>query len=243
MSPPSLPGTVSVEPTAQTLAERAAAWLHGVAETAANAQRRFTIALAGGDTPRLLYETLAAERWRSRFDWASWHVYFGDERACPPDDDASNAHMARVALLDHVPIDPARVHRMPAERPDLDAAAAEYSTLLAATLPPGHGGAPRLDCVLLGLGENGHTASLFPGTDALDVTDRWATRGRADYAPYDRMTLTFPTLNAAAAVAFLVTGHAKRAALTQVQAGSVPAARVRPHDGALVWFLDADAAP
>jgi 6-phosphogluconolactonase len=131
---------------------------------------------------------------------------------------------------------------MEAERPDLDAAATEYSALLAATLPPGPGGAPRLDCILLGLGTDGHTASLFPGTPALDVVDAWATRGRADYPPYDRITVTFPLINGGAAVAFLVSGESKRPALAGVAAGSVPAARVRPTHGELHWFLDHAAA-
>jgi 6-phosphogluconolactonase len=96
--------------------------------------------------------------------------------------------------------------------------------------------------VLLGLGENGHTASLFPGTPALSVVDRWATRGIADYEPFDRMTLTFPAINAAAAVAFLVTGASKRDALAATARGDVPASRIRPTDGTLAWFLDAAAA-
>jgi 6-phosphogluconolactonase len=131
---------------------------------------------------------------------------------------------------------------MPADRSDLDAAASEYSDLLASSLPAGAGGAPRLNVILLGLGENGHTASLFPGTPALDITDRWATRGLADHEPYDRMTVTFPTINAAAAIAFMVTGAAKRQALAATAEGRVPASRVRPVDGTLVWFLDAAAA-
>ena len=131
---------------------------------------------------------------------------------------------------------------MEAERADLDAAAAEYSALLASSLPAGAGGAPRLDCVLLGLGENGHTASLFPGTKALEVRDAWATRGLADYAPYDRMTLTFPTLNAAAGILFMATGENKREALRATAHGDVPASRVQPIDGSLLWLLDSAAA-
>lgn len=232
-----LRGELHVLPSADEVA-RAAAGL--VQRIAADAARRgpFSIALAGGNTPRLLYQELSGEEWRGRVDWSTWRVYFGDERAVPPDDDASNFRMAREALLDQVPIDPAHVHRMEGELPDLDAAARDYSTLLEATLPRGDAGAPRLDCILLGLGENGHTASLFPGTEALSVAHAWATRGRADYAPFDRITLTYPALNAAAVVMFLVTGETKRDAVRATAAGITPAAGVQPHDGTLHWILD-----
>jgi 6-phosphogluconolactonase len=132
---------------------------------------------------------------------------------------------------------------MEGERADLDAAASQYETILSLTSPAGTPGSPpRLDCILLGLGENGHTASLFPGDPSLEVRDRWAVRSRADYAPYDRITVTFPVLNAAAHVAFLVAGAAKADALRGVIQGTVPAAGVRPVDGELRWFLDAAAA-
>jgi 6-phosphogluconolactonase len=224
------------------VADAVAGWVAAASERAIADHGGFSIALAGGSTPRLLYEALAGPRWHDKVDWPAWSVYFGDERACPADDPSSNYHLAHSTLLSRVPVDPLRVHRMPAERPDLDAAAAEYSDLLASTLPGGESGAPRLDVILLGLGENGHTASLFPGTPALDVTDRWATRGLADYEPFDRITLTYPAINAAAAVAFMVTGAAKRDALSATAAGTVPASRIRPRDGTLVWFLDAAAA-
>ncbi len=226
----------------QAVAEEAAAWVAAASLRAIADHGACSVALAGGSTPRLLYEALAGPGWRDRVDWSAWHVYFGDERACPPDDRSSNFHLAATTLLSRVPIEATRVHRMPADRADLDAAAAEYSALLSAQLPAGAAGAPRLDVVLLGLGENGHTASLFPGTPALHVTDRWATRGLADYEPFDRMTLTFPAINAAAAVAFLVTGGAKRAPLAATARGDTPASRIRPVDGSLTWFLDAAAA-
>jgi 6-phosphogluconolactonase len=224
------------------VAEAVAEWIATASERAFADHGGFSIALAGGSTPRLLYDVLASPQWHDTIDWPAWSVYFGDERACPADDPSSNYHLAQSTLLSKVPIDPRRVHRMPADHPDLDAAAAEYSDLLASTLPASAGGAPRLDVILLGLGENGHTASLFPGTPALAVTHRWATRGLADYEPYDRITLTYPAINAAAAVAFMVTGSAKRGALAATAAGGVPASRIRPDDGSLVWFLDAAAA-
>jgi 6-phosphogluconolactonase len=238
-----LPGAVTVRDDPAGVGAAAADWIVEIAAAAIAEDGRFRIALAGGSTPRALYEVLAMTPHRERTDWRCWEVYFGDERACPPDDPASNSRMAREALLDRVPIAPELVHRMEAERPDLDAAAAEYSSILASTCPPAApGSAPRVDCVLLGLGENGHTASLFPGDPALQVRDRWAVRSRADYAPFDRITVTYPVLNAAAHVAFLVTGPAKGDALRGVAEGRVPAALVRPPDGELRWFMDTAAA-
>lgn len=237
-----LPGIVHVAPTADDVAGEAASWLARRAEEARAEHGYFTVALAGGSTPRALYRRLAGEPYRDGLTWASWMVFYGDERAVPPDDERSNHHMATEALLHHVPIPPERVHRMEAERDDREAAAREYASLLADTLAHGPGGAPRLHCVLLGLGENGHTASLFPGDPSLEAHRRWAVPSRADYEPYDRITLTFPVLNAAESVVFLVTGGSKGEALRGVVEGSVPAARVRPAAGLLMWFLDAAAA-
>jgi 6-phosphogluconolactonase len=234
-----LPGHVTVRNDPAGVAVTAADWIVEIAGAAIALGGRFRIALAGGSTPRTLYQVLAAAPHRERTDWGRWEVFFGDERACPADDPASNCRMAREALLDLVPVPPELIHRMEAERADLDTAADEYSSILASTCPTASpGSAPRLDCILLGLGEDGHTASLFPGDPALLVTERWAVRSRADYAPFDRITVTYPVLNAAAHVAFLVTGPAKGEALRGVVEGTVPAARVRPPDGELRWFMD-----
>jgi 6-phosphogluconolactonase len=238
----SLLGQRVVREHPQAVADEVARWVADRAQRAVDGHGSFSIALAGGSTPRLLYEALAGPAWRDAVDWSRWHVFFGDERACPADDPSSNFHLAETTLLSRVAIDAAHVHRMPADGADLDAASIEYSDLLEASLPAGASGAPRLDVVLLGLGENGHTASLFPGTPALDVSDRWATRGLADYVPYERMTLTYPAINAAAAVGFMVTGSAKVPALAATARGDVPASRVSPADGVLCWFLDAAAA-
>jgi 6-phosphogluconolactonase len=237
-----LAGERIVSPTPQDVADSVAHWIAAQARRANEDHGSFSIALSGGSTPRLLNSLLAGPEWKDRIEWATWDVYFADERACPPDDPASNYSLAETTLLTHVPIDPERVHRMQAERTDLDAAAAEYSDLLATSLPTAKNGAPQLDLVLLGLGENGHTASLFPGTPALEVTDHWATRGLADYAPFDRITLTYPMINAAVAVGFMVTGAAKHEALAATARGEVPASRIRPTEGMLAWFLDAAAA-
>lgn len=229
-----LPGEVRVIGDPIAVAADAAQWL----SERSRGEGAFRIAVVGGRTPRFLYEALASSTFRDHINWPSWHLYFGDERAVAPEDPDSNFGLIRDTLLAKVAIPAGQVHRMEADRPDLDGAAADYSRVVEA----GCGSPPRLDVVLLGLGEDGHTASLFPGTPAIGVTDAWATRGRAPVAPHDRITLTFPAINAAAAVAFLVTGATKADALRGVADGSVPAARVRPRDGDLVWFLDTAAA-
>ena len=183
------------------------------------ALRPRTVALAGGSTPRPLYERLAT----CSFSWAETHIFFGDERCVPPDHDASNYRMAREALLSKVP---ATVHRMPGETCD----AGTYERELSKVFGPG---LPQLDLVLLGLGEDGHTASLFPGDPALDVTDRWVVR--VERPDYSRLTLTLPVLSAAKAVVFLVSGASKRAALQQLLAGAdIPAARVRASEQLII---------
>ncbi|MHB8717780.1 MAG: 6-phosphogluconolactonase [Candidatus Dormibacteria bacterium] len=228
-----LPGTVHVAAAPVDLAAAAAARIVELSRD----RERFSIAVSGGSTPRFLFEALASSAFRGAVDWGRWHVFFADERAVPPDDENSNYRLVHDALLSRVSVPDAQVHRMRGEAADLDAAAAAYSSLLESEL----GTPPRLDLLLLGLGTNGHTASLFPGTRALDVDDAWATRGRADYQPYDRITMTFPTINAATHVAVLVAGADKAPALRGVAAGTVPAARVRPK-GELTWYLDGAAA-
>jgi 6-phosphogluconolactonase len=232
-----LPGTVAVFKDADALAASAAAWV----ANACAATNRFDIALAGGSTPRRLYERLAQPPYAPTTDWSRWHVWFGDERAVPPSHEASNFRMARASLLEHVRIPAAQIHRSPADDPDLERGARRYREELRSSAPM-HKGMPHLDVVLLGLGDDGHTASLFPGDSALAVTDRSCTPGYAVQEPRQRLTLTFPAINAAKRVAFLVTGDGKAAALRGVVAGTVPASRVHPTDGELVWFLDSAAA-
>jgi 6-phosphogluconolactonase len=191
-----------------------------------------SVALAGGSTPRALYELLASEDYRDRSDWHDLEVFFGDERAVPPDHPDSNFGMANRALLSHVPLSEGAVHRMEGEADPLEAAAERYAMGL-----PDH-----LDLVLLGMGPDGHTASLFPGQDALDERNRrvMATTG-ADGSP--RITLTYPAIEAARHVVFLVTGDAKREALDAIRRGEdLPAGRVRPSEGDVIWIVDRAAA-
>jgi 6-phosphogluconolactonase len=198
--------------------------------------REFHIVLAGGSTPSKMYEHLSRE-YKTEVDWSRWHVWFGDERAVAPDDEASNYRMADLSLLRNVGIPENQVHRMPADESNLANGASRYNTAVSETIPQLHG-MPRFDLVLLGLGEDGHTASLFPGDPALSVQDRACTTSRAANEPRNRLTLTYAAINSAAHVAFLVTGSGKGAALRAVQERSVPAAAVKPQDGELVWFLD-----
>ncbi len=203
----------------------------------------FRVALSGGSTPRRLHALLAAHD-EARFD--RWQVFFGDERWVPPDHADSNYRMARETLLDRAGIPPANVHPIDTTAGSPKNAAFLYSWTLKRRLPVSPGGLPRFDLVLLGLGPDGHTASLFPGSTALDASPSqlavatWAPSMRAW-----RVTLTAPTINAARAVVFLVSGGDKAAALARVleaSDGSPPAARIRPTDGTLTFVADEAAA-
>ncbi len=230
-------------PDAESLALGAAERAGEAARAAVGARGRFTLALSGGRTPQRLYELLAEGR-GGPLDWSKVHVFWGDERCVSPDDPDSNYGMARWTLLDHVPVPPEHVHRMRAEDTP-DRAAASYEADLRAFF----GGPSAFDLVLLGLGPDGHTASLFPGSEALNEPFRWVLSSRAPEGvePAQRLTLTLPALNAARQVMFLVTGAAKAAVVTDIlrdpdsAAARYPAARVRP-TGRLLWLLDEAAA-
>jgi len=204
---------------------------------------RCAIALAGGSTPRALYARLAAYD-AARLPWNLVDVWFGDERCVPPDDPSSNYHMAREALLSRVPIPPENVHRIPGELGSAAAAEAYDAELRAAF--GALGSAEGFDLVLLGVGTEGHTASLFPDHPALDVTDRWAVP--VDPAPptakplVPRVTLTLPALTGAAEVLFLATGAEKKPIVDAVRAGdpTLPAARVRGRERTM-WIVDVTA--
>jgi 6-phosphogluconolactonase len=226
---------------AQDAAER---FVHHAAQAIA-ARGRASIALSGGSTPRDLFVRLARPEMAARVDWARVHLFWGDERAVPPDDPASNYRMAREALLAHVPAPPQNVHRIPAERPAAQAAR-DYEIELRAFFEPGAAW-PRFDLILLGLGSNGHTASLFPHTRLLDEASRWVASEYIAEVAMDRITLSAPAINAARAILFLVTGADKaetaRAVITgQETVADLPARLIRPGDGEFVWLLDREAA-
>lgn len=222
----------------QGLAEAA---VRAFAEEAAESiqeKRRFTVALAGGSTPRVLYELLATG-YRNALDWGKVHAFFGDERSVPPDHEDSNYHMAERTLLSRVPV--GSVHRMRGEL-DPREAAALYEEELTAFF----GGRPSFGLILLGIGEDGHTASLFPHSPALDVDDRWVVENPVQKLGTTRITLTLPAINAARKVIFLVAGEGKAKALKEILEGDAdpreyPAKLIQPASGP-IWMVDRAAA-
>ena len=223
---------------AEALGRHAAQWFCAVARRSSG---NFAVALSGGSTPRRLYELLAG----AELPWERVHWFWGDERFVPPDHPDSNYRMAREALLSRAPVAAANVHAMPTEGISPEEAALEYEATLkrfygAETLLPER---PLFDLILLGIGEDGHTASLFPGHASLEETRRWvvAVHGAKSRA---RITLTYPALQSSRETAFLVTGAAKKDALRRARAGdrAFPAGRLRPVGG-LHWFADRAAMP
>jgi 6-phosphogluconolactonase len=231
------------------LSRAAADELGALARTAVAARGVCHIALSGGSTPRRLFELLAA-RGAGALPWRQLALWWGDERTVPPDHPDSNYRMAREALIEPAAafgLGPAQVHRMPGETPDHDAAALAYERELVAAL----GAPPVLDLVLLGMGPDGHTASLFPGSAALGEASRWVVANRVTsplvHGTTTRLTFTAPAINAARCVWFLVAGADKAGSLAQVLAGPrnptlYPSQLVAPSSGELVWFVDAAAA-
>jgi 6-phosphogluconolactonase len=225
--------------TPEELASDAARKFAEAAEAAVSQRGRFAVALAGGSTPEATYEVLARD-YADRAFWADTHVFFGDERTVPPDDEDSNYRMAREALLDHVQV--AGVYRMKGElSPEM--AAAEYERDIQSFFGAD---TPVFDLIQLGIGEDGHTASLFPNTPALDERDRWTAANPVEKLDTNRLTLTVPVLNAAQAVQFLVAGEGKAEAVAEVLEGGAsprdyPSKLVQPEDGP-VWMLDRAAA-
>ncbi|MFN2633541.1 MAG: 6-phosphogluconolactonase, partial [Thermoanaerobaculia bacterium] len=235
---------VRVLPGAAGLAEAAAREFRSASDEAIAARGVFRVALSGGSTPRLLHERLTRRPFRRGIEWGRIRFFFGDERCVPPDSDRSNYLMAARTLLGPLKIPADRVFRIHGEFPP-KRAAAEYAGALETEFA-GERGRPRLDLVLLGLGPDGHTASLFPGTRALEERD---TPVAANWVPKLRewrITMTYPVLDAARRVVFLVAGQEKAAPaaaiIRRTKAGKdLPAARVRPRRGSLLWLLDESA--
>jgi 6-phosphogluconolactonase len=242
------PAQVIVERTAEQATATAAALFKTIVCEAVGHRGRAYIALAGGTTPHALYQRLAADATSGEVPWREVEVFFGDERDVPQDHVESNYRMAQRALLDHAPIDPSRIHPMPADAEDIQTAAQQYEQTIRQVVPAEGGGLPRFDLILLGMGGDGHTASLFPNTDALKEHQRLVYAGFVPVLGRKRMTFTYPLINAARNVMFLVTGTDKAEAVLGMLGDSekirseLPAAAVRPTHGAMIIVLDAAAA-
>jgi 6-phosphogluconolactonase len=234
---------ITVLPDADAVAAAAADRIVAAAIGAIEARGIFRVALSGGSTPKRVYSRILEPRRRDAVDWSRVEFFWGDERAVPPDDPACNFGVAYRMLISQLPgVRPERIHRMPAEVDDLDAAALTYESELRLAFEARGDEPPAFDLIWLGMGPDGHTASLFPGSTALDERDRWVVAARAPSLQSSRMTLTFGVLNAARTVIFVVTGADKADAFRAIRDGGsdLPAARVVGDD--VEWIVDAAAA-
>jgi 6-phosphogluconolactonase len=236
------PRELAQYPDVETLSRAAADLIAGLAQQAVAARGRFSIALSGGSTPRTLYRLLAAE-YRTRIPWTATEIFFGDERCVPPDHPDSNFRLARTELLDQIPGLLSRTHRIEGELPPEDAAR-KYDAMLRTMFS-----AVAFDVLLLGVGTDGHTASLFPGSPALNEQTKWAaaTEAPPTMTTRHRVTLTFPVLNAARTTIVLCAGTDKRTVLHDIltdpsATSRYPAARIAAQER-LVWMIDHAAAP
>jgi 6-phosphogluconolactonase len=236
--------TVIVAGDLAALSQQVATYTAQTLVAAAAARGQAAVALSGGSTPRGTHELLAEPPLRDLVPWDAVHVFWGDERCVPPDHADSNYRMAHETLLARVPIPARNVHRVPTEQGSPVAVAAYYEREIRAHFELEVEAMPRFDLILLGMGPDGHTASLFPDSPALDEQQRLVVPSSIDYMPHPRVTFTFPVINNARHVAFLVTGHDKAPKVAAALSGdpSVPAGRVRPTAGELRWYLDRTAA-
>ncbi len=232
-----------VLPTIEELGEAAAVHVSRLSAEAVAARERFIVALSGGSLIRLLCPPLVTESRRSQIEWSAWHVFWADERCVPLTDADSNYRVARETLFDLVNIPQTQIHPID-DTLDPVAAAGSYQSELARTFRPGVNRVPRFDLILLGVGEDGHTASLFPGHPLLEDRERWVVPVLdSPKPPPERITLTLPVINAGRQVVFLAAGGGKAAVLRQlldtgVPPGALPAQMVRPAEGEVHWFVD-----
>ncbi|HSK42922.1 MAG TPA: 6-phosphogluconolactonase [Candidatus Binatia bacterium] len=232
---------IKIVPDAVTLARTAAKEFHQLAEAAVEKRGRFSVVLSGGNTPRAVYSLLATEH--KDLPWDAIHIFFGDERHVPPDDPDSNFRMASESLLSKVPIPGKNIHRIQAEL-EAEAAAQEYESQLRDFFHLTNHDWPHFDLIFLGIGEDGHTASLFPGSKALTERTRRVVANWVEKFKAFRITVTLPVLNHAPEVVFLVSGAGKAQILSQVLrpgGKKFPAQSVQPQDGRLLWLVDQDA--
>jgi 6-phosphogluconolactonase len=240
------PGDVKMFPSAEAVAQGAAELFAHTCDTAVRERGRFYVALSGGSTPKRTFELLSSEPLRSRINWDHVHLFWGDERYVPHDDPNSNYRMTSEALLRHIPVPPANIHGVPTELSPPETAAAAYEADVRQTLGTSDSSIPRFDLVYLGVGTNGHTASLFPHSPVLKETSRLVVADFVAEVNSWRISMTAPLLNRGRTVAFLVAGREKASVLKQVMFGprnveNLPAQLISP-EGELLWLLDEAAA-
>jgi 6-phosphogluconolactonase len=239
---------IRIHRDSQACAEGAAEFVLEVGKEAVRANGRFLIALSGGTTPETLYRALTAPAFANRFDWSQTIFFFGDERCVPPNDPRSNYALAKKTLFTPLNIMPSQVYRMAGESSDPQAAAFEYEQQLRLATKTASSAQPSLDLVLLGLGEDGHTASLFPGASILRGHQRVIAATQSPKDPPNRLTMTLAAINRASVILFLVTGAGKAGVVRAIldprteAERQLPAAMVSPEEGRLIWFLDQAAA-
>ena len=239
---------IRVHSDSQAVADAAAAFVLEVGKEAIRTKGRFFIALSGGTTPATLYRALTSHTVTDRLDWSRTTFFFSDERCVPPDDPRSNYALAKKALFTPLNIAPSQVYRMAGESKDPQAAATEYEQQIRLATNTLSSAPPSLDLILLGLGEDGHTASLFPGASVLQDHQRVIAATQSPKDPPNRLTMTLAAINRASVILFLATGIGKagvvRAILDPKTEADrrLPASLVRPEDGRLMWFLDRAAA-
>lgn len=236
---------VVIYPDTNTLSHEAAQYIVRLANEAIVSHGRFSIALSGGSTPRVLYGLLGDEPYRSQINWSQVEIFWSDERCVPPDSSDSNYQLAQEVLFSKISIPASQIHRMPADKPDRDAASLEYTQEMQRVF--GTDGIPSFDLLQLGMGPEGHTASLFPHQPSLQEQQRLVMPVNVPKPPPPRLTFTPPPLNAAKHVLFLVTGADKAEAVQAVLEGGYqpeeyPAQIVRPPHGDVTWMLDTAAA-
>jgi 6-phosphogluconolactonase len=242
--PPAPSAEIKILADAGAVSQAAAREFSRLARESISAKGEFSVALAGGSTPRAAYQLLAKEG--QELPWEKIQVFFGDERAVPPDHADSNYGMARDTLLSHVPIPARNVHRMKGEV-EAAAAAEQYEGVVRRHFGLGNGEMPRFDLIMLGMGDDGHTASLFPGSQALEETARLVTANWVEKFQQFRLTFTFPVLNNASEVMFLIAGPTKAKVIGEIfrepaPRGRYPVQNVMPTAGRLLWLLDRAAA-
>jgi 6-phosphogluconolactonase len=245
MGSKNIPGQLVTEKDGAAAAHETARRMAAGLIAALAARGKATLALSGGNTPRDAYATLAKA---PGIDWSRVHVYWVDERAVAPADDRSNYRWAKATLLDNAPIPAGQIHRMPADSPDLAQAARTYEQLVKSGVGADAAGIPAFDVMVLGIGDDGHTASLFPGDHGIDVTDRIVISVAAQHGLEARLTLTRPVIQHARLALVLVVGAGKRAALskawsTEGDLHETPSRLVRDAEGEVVWITDAAAVP